>query len=186
MMCGDAQVEVGRPVYLPTLRGRGERDTVEMEGGFSLHGQTNAKYNGGPWTVQSQKVTTSDECGECGPGVKCLHVTGAKVATYKVDVSISMPSMPGGLNKCEQKAVTDFLKNVLLPHEQDHRKRFKTYEGTTKVPIDVTGCGKAGVAAEIDAIHNPEAQQREAAANALSGAIDPFTVQVDTSACDES
>jgi hypothetical protein len=185
-MHGEVDVEVRRPVFLPTLRGRGERDTVEMEGGFTLHGQTNAKYNGGPWTVQSQKVTTSDECGECGPGVKCLHVTGAKVATYKVDVSISMPSMPGGLNKCEQKAVTDFLKNVLLPHEQDHRKRFKTYEGTTKVPIDVTGCGKAGVAAEIDAIHNPEAQQREAAANALSGAIDPFTVQVDTSACDES
>lgn len=168
------------------IRGRGERDEVEVEGGFTLHGKTNAKYNGGPWTIQGQKATKSDECGDCGAGQQCLHVTGNKVASYTAAVTIVMPPMPSGLNACEQKIVKDFLKNVLLPHEKEHEKRFKTYNGTTRVPVDVTGCGQDGVKSAIDAIHDPEAQQREDAANALSAAIDPFTVTVDTSECESS
>jgi len=49
--------------------------------------------------------------------------------------------------------------------------------------VEVTGCGEADVQAQIKAIQAAEDIQREAAARALSDAIDPFTRTVDCSDC---
>lgn len=177
---------VDRPVPAAPLRGRGEPAEVEVEGGcdgLSLHGQANAKYNGGSWSVASQKVTTSDACGDCPPGAQCLHLTGTLVTRYSASVTITMPGLPDGLTPCEARRVRAFLKKVLLPHEKDHERRFKTYNGTTKNPLDLTGCGMADLRSQIAAVQAAEDGPRQAAANALSDAIDPFVRTVDCSDC---
>ena len=169
------------------LRGRGEPAEVEVEGGcdgLSLHGQTSAAFNGGRWSVAGQRVTTSQACGECPPGARCLHLTGTLVAAYSASVTITMPGVPGGLTPCEAGRVRAFLRDVLLPHEQEHRRRFKTYDGTTRTPLDLTGCGTDDLTRQIAAIQAAEDASRQAAANALSAAIDPFVRVVDCSDCD--
>lgn len=176
---------VERPVPAAPLRGRGEPAEVEVEGGcdgLSLHGQTNATFNGGSWSVAGQKVTTSSACGDCG-SQQCLHMTGTLVASYSASVTITMPGVPGGLTPCEAAKVRTFLRTVLLPHEKDHERRFKTYNGTTRNPLDLTGCGMDDLRSQIAAVQAAEDGPRQAAANALSAAIDPFVRTVDCSDC---
>jgi hypothetical protein len=175
------------PFPMDQLTVEGEPDDVEMEGGcdgLALHGQANATYDGGRGHVTNQKVTTSNACTACSDQ-PCLHVTGTLATTYSASVTITMPPMPDGLSPCEQGKVREFLTNVLLPHEKEHERRFKTYNGTTQNPIDVTGCGRADIQAQITAIQTSEDQQRQTGANALSGAIDPFTDTIDCSDCDD-
>jgi hypothetical protein len=177
---------VEQVVPAPPLRGRGEPAEVEVEGGcdgLSLHGQTNAMFDGGHWSVAGQRVTTSQACAECPPGARCLHLAGTLVATYSASVTINMPGVPGGLTPCEAARVRAFLRKVLLPHEQEHRRRFKTYDGTTRTPLDLMGCGMDDLTGQIAAIQAAEDASRQAAANSLSGAIDPFVRVVDCSDC---
>jgi hypothetical protein len=175
------------PVEAPPITGIGDSDETSVEGGgISVHGQADAKYNGGSWSVQGQKVTTSDACGQCPPGTKCLHMTGTLVTNYSVGVNITLPAVPAGLSKCEAGKVQAFINTTLTEHEQEHERRFKTYNGTTQNPIDVTGCGTADLTQQVKAMEAAEAGPRQAAANSLSGAIDPFTAQVDTSDCTDS
>lgn len=182
--------EDGEPeqlVPVAPLTGQGEPAEVQVEGGcdgLSLHGRTNATFNGGRWSVAGQRVTTSTSCGECPPGARCLHLTGTLVTTYSTAVTISMPGVPSGLTACEAARVRAFLTNVLRPHEQDHERRFRTYDGTTRNPLDLTGCGQADLNSQISAIQAAEDSQRQASANALSAAIDPFVRVVDCSDCD--
>jgi hypothetical protein len=183
---GDGEV-VEQVVPAAPLTGRGEPVEVEVEGGcdgLSLHGQTNATFNGGRFRVSGQRVTTSAACGECPPGARCLHLTGTLVSDYSAAVTITMPPVPGGLSRCEAARVRAFLTNVLLPHEREHRRRFKTYDGRTRNPLDLTGCGMDDLQSQVAAIHAAEDGPRQAAANALSGAIDPFVRIVDCSDCE--
>lgn len=177
---------VERVVPARPLTGRGEPAEVEVEGGcdgLSLHGRTNARFNGGQWSVAGQRVTTSTAC-DCPPGARCLHLTGTLVARYAAAVTIAMPGVPAGLTQCEAAAVRRFLRTVLLPHERDHERRFKTYDGTTRTPLDLTGCGMADLQTQIAATQAAEDSQRQASANALSAAIDPFVRVIDCSDCD--
>lgn len=174
------------PVQMSRLTFRGDSTEVDVEGGcdgLSLHGQANATYNGGRAQVAGQKVTTSSACGDCGEQ-QCLHLTGTLVTNYAVSVAITMPPMPDGLTPCEQGKVRTFLRTVLLPHEKDHQARFKTYNGQTKNPVDITGCGRDDLQAQITALVTNEDAQRQANANALSAAIDPFVATIDCSDCD--
>ncbi len=66
-----------------------------------------------------------------------------------------MPGVPSGLTPCQRRRVRDFL------------------------PLDLTGCGSAELHAQVAAIHDAEAVQRQADADALSAEIDPFTREVD-------
>ena len=80
---------------------------------------------------------------------------GDLVSAYAVTVRISMPGVPSGLTPCQRRRVRDFL------------------------PLDLTGCGSAELHAQVAAIHDAEAVQRQADADALSAEIDPFTREVD-------
>ncbi len=170
------------------ISGTGESENVHVEGGCTglhLHGTTDATFDGGQFNVENQVVAKGEGC-NCPKGVQCLHVTGTLVTNYSASVTIGMPSAPGGLNDCEKAKVESFLQTVLLPHEQDHQTRFKTYDGQTRNPVDVTGCGQAEVLSKVKAIQESENQARKAAARALSGAIDPFVRTVDCSECQKA
>ncbi|HET7486670.1 MAG TPA: hypothetical protein VFJ85_01990 [Acidimicrobiales bacterium] len=166
----------------------GQPGEVEHEGGCSnlaLHGKTTANFDGGPnATVTNQKITTSKGCaGGCPAGTPCVHATGTLESTYSAAVTIAMPSMPSGLTECEQGKVQDFLDNVLAPHEKDHETRLKTYDGTTKIPVDITACGMDAVTKKVEKIHLDEEAKRQDAARKSSKQIDPFTKTVDCTDC---
>jgi hypothetical protein len=180
---GDSVEQV---VPAPPLTGRGEPGEYAVEGGCDglvLHGQANASYNGGSWSVAGQRVTTTGPCDTCPGGTPCLHLTGTLVTNYSVAVAITMPAVPDGLTPCEAGQVRAFLRDVLLPHEKDHERRFKTYNGRTRNPLDLTGCDMDDLRGQVAAAEAAEDAARQAAANALSGAIDPFTRTVDCSSC---
>ena len=117
------------------------------------------------------------------PKAPCLTGTGTLQVTYSVDVTITMPDMPAGLTACQQRRVRDFLTDVLEPHEQEHARRLRTYDGTTTRPFGVTGCGRAAldsaVNKKLQKMHNDEAAARANAAEKLSKAIDPFDRPID-------
>lgn len=160
------------------LSGKGPAATSEVEGGLALHGRTTASYNGGSWRIKHARATPTDSC-DCPPPTRCRYLTGNLVSTYAVTVTISMPGVPAGLTPCQQRRVREFLRAVLRPHENDHARRFRTYNGRTVIPLDLTGCGSAELRAHVTAIHDAEAAQRQADADALSAQIDPFTREVD-------
>ena len=143
--------------------------------GVSVHGDTQANYNGGVTSIVGQKAKKSEDCGGCPPGQTCVHVTGTRVSNYNAAVTIKMPSVPSGLSACEAAAVRKFINTTLRAHELDHKKRFETYNGTTRVPFDLTGCGMGSITEQLNDIHMAEADERKDAAEAKSAEIDPFT-----------
>jgi hypothetical protein len=107
----------------------------------SLHGDTTAEYDGGTskWTPKS--VKRAKTCTECPDDDPCVRAVGTFTVTYHTEVTIRMPDVPDGLTECRQQRVRTFLRDVLGPHEREHARRFRTYNGTTTHPIDFTGCG---------------------------------------------
>ena len=150
--------------------------------GIRLHGQTLPHFDGGSTDVLDAKVAPAKGC-KCPPNAPCMTGTGTLQVTYSVDVTITMPDMPTGLTTCQQRRVRDFLTNVLEPHEQEHARRLRTYDGTTKRPFSVNGCGRAAldsaVNKKLQKMHNDEAAARAGAAEKLSKAIDPFDRPID-------
>jgi hypothetical protein len=136
--------------------------------------------------VKDLKTAQATGC-DCPAGLKCLSATATAVVVYKTAVTIQMPPMPGGLNRCEEGKVRAFLTNVLRPHEEEHKRRFKTYEGTVKRPIQAQGCGLEAVKNDLDSqtqkIQDDEHAVREKDAKNLSDAIDPFFRVVDFDDC---
>jgi len=156
-------------------------------GGMSgLHGRTEGTFDGGKKAIANLKTAPATGC-DCPAGQHCLTATATLVVTYKVAVTINMPPMPGGLTACKQKRVAAFLAGVLRPHEEEHKRRFETYNGVTRRPVEARGCGQRGVKTEIDneaeKMHDEESTAREAAARKLSDDIDPFFRVVDFDGC---
>jgi hypothetical protein len=151
-------------------------------GGIKLHGQTLPNFDGGSTEVLDAKVAPAKGC-KCPPKAPCLTGSGTLRVTYSVDVTITMPDMPTGLTACQQRRVRDFLTNVLEPHEQEHARRLRTYDGTTTRPFSVNGCGRAAldsaVNKKLQKMHNDEAAARASTAEKLSLAIDPFDRPID-------
>jgi hypothetical protein len=91
--------------------------------------------------------------------------------------------MPGGLSECQQGRVRAFLRDVLGPHEQEHARRLRTYNGTTRRTYSITGCGRAGLesamSSQLQQMHDDEAAARATASDQLSAAIDPFNRPID-------
>ena len=121
----------------PTVHGGGP--TV------SLHGDTTADYEGGvsKWTPKSMKRAKT--CTECPDDDPCLHAVGTFTVTYNANMTITMPDVPDGLTACQERRVRAFLRDVLGPHEREHARRFRTYNGTTTHPINFTGCGTSAL-----------------------------------------
>jgi len=149
--------------------------------GLRLHGTATPTFTRNS-TVENRVVSKGEGC-DCAKGVQCIHVTGTLVTNYSVSVAIDMPGVPGGLTRCEQAKVQDFLNHVLRPHELDHKAKFETYNGQTKRPVDLTGCGRDDINSQIGAIQDAENTPRQAAAQALSDSLDPFVRTIDCSDC---
>jgi hypothetical protein len=157
-------------------------------GGPSLHGDTKGTFDGGKKKIDGLKISRATGC-DCPAGQQCMNAVGNLVVTYKVGVTIKMPPMPRGLSKCKQNRVAAFFKNELRPHEEDHKRRFETYNGTTQRPIEARGCGKDGAKSALDTkaqeMLDDESAKREDAARKKSADIDPFVRVVDFEGCDE-
>ena len=153
-------------------------------GAFSVHGETDATFDGGTGKVVNQKVKKSDKCEDCPEG-ECVKVTGTLIVTYHVDVTVTMPDVPDGLNDCEEPKVRQFINTTLRAHENEHVRRFKTYNGKKSIPIKITGCGESDIESQVQAKHDADEQKRQSDAQALSDAIDPFTKSIDLSKCEE-
>lgn len=154
------------------------RTAVAAGGGsgasVSLHGDTSSDFDGGQSSWKPRSMARAKNCTDCPEDNPCLHAVGTFSVAYKANVTIVMPDMPDGLTECQQKRVSDFLRNVLAPHEREHARRFHTYDGTTRHAIDFTGCGTDALNAHLQEIHDNEETQRQADARAKSAAIDPF------------
>jgi hypothetical protein len=159
--------------------------SIALRGGpvsVNLHGETSGSYDGGTSVVSKPKIVRAKGC-DCSDEDPCLRATGRIAVTYHVDVTIRMPDMPEGLSECQQRRVRSFLRNVLGPHEQEHARRLRTYNGITNRQYSITGCGRAGLESEMSTklqdMHNDEATARADAADKLSAAIDPFVRPID-------
>jgi hypothetical protein len=175
----DLQRAVGNravAAMIATYAGNGGGNSIR------LHGETSGNYDGGSTKVLDRKIRRAKGC-DCPAEDPCLRGTGVLQVTYHVDVTTVMPDVPDGLNACQQRRVRDFLRNVLGPHEQEHARRIRTYNGVTKRPFDVTGCGRSGLDTEVigklQQMHDDEANARADAADKLSLAIDPFEKKID-------
>lgn len=149
---------------------------------ITLHGQAQPYFDGGNATVLAAQVKRKKGC-DCPQDQPCLTGSGTLKVTYTVDVTITMPDVPGGLTACQERRVRDFLRTVLGPHEQDHATRLRSYDGTTRRPFTVTACGRQAldeaVNAKIQQMQSDEHDQRSAAAEKSSAAIDPFNRPID-------
>jgi hypothetical protein len=148
-------------------------------GGITVHGETSGTYDGGVSKIANSRARRAANCRDCPPEQGCVRATGTLVIDYHVDVTIRMPDMPGGLTQCQQRRVRAFLRNVLQPHENDHARRLRTYNGTTSRPFDITACGRDAVQERLQEMHETEATKRASDADARSAAIDPFTREID-------
>jgi hypothetical protein len=163
----------------------GDPSTVSSLGGaFSVHGTADGTFDGGTGKMVNQKATPSKACTDCPEG-QCKHVTGTLMVTYHVDVTVTMPDVPDGLNACEEAKVRQFINTTLRDHENEHVRRFKTYNGTKAIPINITACGESDATDKVQALHDADEQKRQSDAQALSDAIDPFTKSIDLSKCQE-
>jgi hypothetical protein len=161
----------------------GEPSRASASGGaFSVHGKTDATFDGGTGKMVNQKATPSKTCTDCPEG-QCMHVTGTLQVTYHVDVVVTMPGVPDSLNACEEAKARQFINTTLRDHENEHVRRFKTYNGTKAIPISITACGESDATSEVQAVHDADEQKRQSDAQALSDAIDPFTKSIDLSDC---
>jgi hypothetical protein len=149
---------------------------------ITLHGQTTPVYDGGTSKILNAQVKRSKGC-DCPDEDPCLTGSGTLQVTYKVDVTIVMPGMPGGLTACQERRVRAFLRDVLGPHEQQHARLLRSYDGTTRRPFSVKACGRqqldTDVQSKIQQMHDDEHNQRSADADAKSAAIDPFDKKID-------
>jgi hypothetical protein len=151
--------------------------------GLTLQGRTDADYHS---TFRTANVTTTQaaDCQGCAAG-DCVRVRGTLVSTYTVNTTVTLPSVNDfpDLTPCQRRRVQDAITNVLAPHEQRHVRAFKTYEGTTRQPFDMTIC-RGDFDAAMQSMHDSEQAARQAAAQARSDALDPFQFDVDLD-CEE-
>lgn len=147
----------------------------------SLHGKTSGDYDGGVSKVLNFTVVPAQGC-ECTDG-PCYKASATLQVRYSVGVTIDMPDVPSGLSTCQEQRVKDFLRDVLGPHEREHARRIRTYNGVTTRPLAVKACGQeaAKEAAQTKAqeMHDTEAEKRMQDADALSLGIDPFDRPID-------
>lgn len=162
-----------------TVGNRAIAKTLAHGGDVQLHGETVPTYDGGRSRVAMGRVRRDPSCTDCPEDQPCVRASGTMTITYHVDVVIHMPAMPDGLSRCQQGRVRAFLRDVLGPHEREHARRYRTYDGTSRRPFVITGCGQADVQQQLQARHDAEAAEREEAASRYSLSIDPFVRPVD-------
>lgn len=175
----EAEEEVSSQSATPVADVSGEGKKAQATAySVTLRGRTDANFSS---SFRTERVVTrpGSGCDGCTGG-DCVHVRGTLVSTYTVTTTVTLPSVNDfpNLRPCQRQRVQDGITNVLTPHEQQHVSAFRTYNGTTRQPFDMTICRGAFDAA-MQSLHDAEQSTRQAAAQALSDALDPFTFDVD-------
>ena len=142
--------------------------------GVTVQGQTDANYTDS--FNASVNARSSTTCEECAPP-DCISATGIIVSRFRANPVITLPSVPDGLSECESRAVGRFINTTLTRHEQQHVRAFNTYNGVVRTPYRFTGC-RAELDMHLQSIHDGINAQRQASANALSSALDPFNTTI--------
>jgi len=165
---------------LPAAQGAGQPDrVVAYSRSLRLQGRTDATFDGGSFHTENVRVARGEGCAGCA-AADCLRATGTLVASYSVATNVTLPSAATfpDLTACQRRRVQNAIDTVLAPHEQQHVQAFRTYNGTTRRPFDLTLC-RADFDGRIQAMFEAEASARRAAAQAASDALDPFHFDVD-------
>ncbi|MES2649709.1 MAG: DUF4157 domain-containing protein [Bacteroidota bacterium] len=148
--------------------------------GVSVSGNTTANYTS--TGALSGRPTVATECSGC-TGNDCVTVNSTVVSTFNTAPVVSLPSVPGGLNACEQAAARAFINGTLRQHEQQHVSAFNTYRGTIRTPFTFTGC-TADLQAEVQSVHDNIEMPRRDASDALSAALDANGANVFNITCE--
>ena len=170
----------GSPTPLAAAQGAGQPDqAVAYSRSLRLQGRTDAAFDGGSFHTENVRVARGEGCAGCA-AADCLRATGMLVASYSVATNVTLPSAATfpDLTACQRHRVQNAIDTVLAPHEQQHVQAFRTYNGTTRRPFDLTLC-RADFDGRIQAMFEAEASARRAAAQAASDALDPFHFDVD-------
>ena len=180
----EEEVSDQSPAPVSEVAGEGE-ETHAVAHSVTLQGRTDADYRS---SFRTERVITTagSGCDGCTGG-DCVRVRGTLVSTYTVTTTVTLPSVNDfpNLTPCQRRRVQDAINNVLRPHEQQHVSAFRTYNGTTRQRFDMTLCRDA-LDAAMQSMHDAEQRTRQAAAQALSDALDhpPFIFNVDID-CEE-
>lgn len=161
------------------MHGAGAAPSAVVHAGTlaSVHGLAEGQFNGGPWSVPDQKLVRAKGC-DCADGEECISVTGTVVAKYKVAVTITMPDVPAGLTPCEEATMRRWIGTTLRAHENEHKRRLETYNGTTNRRISLKGCSTDALFERIGDQQKAESEAREKKAADYSALIDPFDVDI--------
>jgi hypothetical protein len=171
----DSQATVN-PV--PELSGTGEPDDVVVFGNtVNLEGETNATFNSS-WKSTNQKTIPGQNCEECSSS-DCVNLSGTLVNTFTVSTRVTLPEVPDDLTPCQRKRVRKAIDTILNPHEQQHVRAFRTFNGTTRKAFKLKNICRDSIDSKLQEMHDAERQSRQSAAQAKSDALDPFNVPVD-------
>jgi hypothetical protein len=169
----------------PATSGKGAPHHEEVMGRSSmrLEGRTEADYDGGSFQTNGQRLRPASGCDGCEG--ECVRVTGTLVATYHVTTTVTLPSADDypDLTACQRRRVQTAIDTVLAPHEQEHVRAFRRYNGTTRRRFDLTLC-RGDFDARIQEMFEAEESARRQAAQQASDALDPFHFDVDLD-CEE-
>ncbi|MGH9177046.1 MAG: DUF4157 domain-containing protein, partial [Acidimicrobiales bacterium] len=166
----EGEEEEAAPQPVADVSGTGPEKELQAMANVSLPGRTDASF--------SSSFATQGATRRRGEG-GCNLVSGNLVNTFTVSTSVTLPTVPDGLTECQRGNAQRFIDTILAPHEQEHVTAFSTYNGTTTRPFSVTVCPGDDLTALVQAEHDTDAGARQAAAQALSDALDPFNVDVD-------
>lgn len=158
------------------ITGEGRPKDVEVFGGVSLQGRTNASFRSS-FSTSGAQTTAGSDCSGCS-GNDCVHVTGTLTSTFSMTTSVTLPPVPSGLSACATRRVRYAIQHCLAPHEQQHVAAFNTYRGTSSQPYDLTTC-RSSLNSQLQALHDAVDGPRQAAAQAASDALDPYQVDID-------
>jgi len=178
---GIAQLLGAGPVPAPLAMSTITGATAPAHGvgfGLTLNGRTDCDYQSRFATVNAT-VTRATTCEDC-TGDDCIHARGTLQSTFTAATTVTLPRASDfpNLTPCQVQRVQSAITNVLSPHEQQHVSAFRTYSGTVRTPFDFTGC-RGDLDGVLQSMHDGIEAPRQAAAQALSDALDPFTFDVD-------
>jgi hypothetical protein len=130
-------------------------------------------------SAPSYKTSPGTGCDGC-TGADCVRVTGTVTITYTVTTTIApIPTVANypKLKPCQKERLQKAINN-LKKHEDEHVKRFKTYNGTETLSLNFVAC-RDDIESKITEKVSTAATAHQSKAQALSDAIDPFMVVVD-------
>ena len=162
-----------------TISRKGEEETGQecTAGSVDLEALTEAKYKKGAGTAKNEVTKKSKGCDGCEDD-SCVSITGSLKVPYNVATKINLPVVPANLSPCQQDRVRVAINTTLMAHEKKHVKAFENFNGTASLPISYQGCAENYVSYQ-EGLSENEFQRRQAAADAKSAALDPFSVPVD-------